>query len=151
MAEISHLAEAWTSFSWPKTIPFCFSCQDCRSRRVTALQFLLFVFLCTYSTILDLGYVNFLAFEGNCARKIISGVDARISLHFIGDAVNSKGAKLHSIFPEPSSALIACVRYPCSATSLQQKEFTDIDGNGHFSREVSVATLTAIGAQKSQH
>ncbi len=90
------------------------------NRRVTALQFLFFMFLCTYSTILDLGYVNFLAREGNCARRSISGVDATICLQFIGNAVNSKGAKLHFIFPEPSSALIACIRDPCSATSLQQ-------------------------------
>ena len=97
MAEISHLAEAWTRLSWPKMIPFCFHVKaaevaaEVTSRaavstkmvagrsisarhRVTALQFLLFVFLCTYSTILDLGYVKFLAFEGNCARTSISGV-----------------------------------------------------------------------------
>ncbi len=62
-----------------------------------------------------------------------------ITLQFIGNAVNSKGAKLHSIFPEPSSALITCIRDPCSATSLQQNEFMDIRGaefmfkcHGHF-------------------
>jgi hypothetical protein len=167
MAEISHLAEARTRLSWPKMITFCFHVKaaevaaEVTSRAavstkmvagrsisahqiVTALQFFLFMFLCTYSTILDLGYVNFLACEGNCARTSISGVDATICLQFIGNAVNSNEAKLHSIFPEPSLALVACIRDACSATSLQQKESTDIGGNGHLSREVSVATLTAL-------
>ncbi len=116
------------------------------NRRVTALQFLFFMFLCMYTTILDLGYVNFLARDttGDCAWRSISGVDATISLQFIGNAVNSREAKMQCIFPEPSSALITCSRDPCSATSLEQKEFTDIGGDGHFSREVSVASLTAL-------
>ena len=39
-------------------------------------------FLCMYTTILDLGYINFVARDttGECAWKIISGVDATISL-----------------------------------------------------------------------
>ncbi len=130
MAEISHLAEARARLSWPKMIAFCFHVKaaevaaEVTSRaavstkmvagrstsahhRVTALQFFLFMFLCTYSTILDLGYVDFLARgTGDCARRRISGVDATISLQFIDNAVKSKEAKLHSIFPEPSSALI---------------------------------------------
>ena len=52
------------------------------------------------------------------------------ALQFIGNAVNSKEAKLHSIVPEPSSALITCIRDSCSATSLLQKEFKDIRGAG---------------------
>ena len=150
MAEISHLAEARTRLSrteWPR-ITFCFHVKAAEvaaevtslaavstkmvagrsisaHHRVTALQFLLFMFLCTYSTILDLGYVNFLARgTDDCARRRISGVDATISLQFIGNAVKSKKAKLHSIFPEPSSALIACIRDSRSATTLQQKGFT---------------------------
>ena len=73
------------------------------NRRMTALQFLFFMFLCMYTTILDLGYVNFLARDttGDCTWRSISGVDATISLQFIGNAVNSKEAKLHSMFPEP--------------------------------------------------
>ena len=38
--------------------------------------------------------------------------------------MNSKDAKLRSIFPEPPSALIACIRDSRSATTLQQKGFT---------------------------
>ena len=110
MTEISHFAEAWTSLSWPKTIAFCFHVKAAEvAAEVTALQFLFFAFLCMYTTILDLGYINFVARDttGDCAWKIISGVDATISLHFIGDVVNSKGAKLHYIFPEPSSARVS--------------------------------------------
>lgn len=133
MAEISHLAEAWTSFSRPKTIAFCFPAHGMPHYRVTALQFLLFMFICTYSTILDLGYLNFLARGADdCARRRISGVAATISLQFIGNAVISREAKLHSIFSEPSSVLITCIRDSCSATSLQQKEFTDIPRRAEF-------------------
>ena len=64
-----------------------------------------------------------------------------------GTLASERGRKC-DILPVVKSAfqqaLITCIRDPCSATSLQQKEFTDIDGNGHFSREVSVATLTAL-------
>ena len=47
------------------------------NRRVTALQFIFFMFLCMYTTILDLGYVNFLARDttGDCAWRSISGVN----------------------------------------------------------------------------
>ncbi len=107
MAEISHLAEAWTRLSWPKMIAFCFHVKaaevaaevTCRAavstkmvagrsisahHRVTALQFLLLMFLCTYSTILDLGYVIFLARgtggTGDCTRRSISGVDVLVCI-----------------------------------------------------------------------
>ena len=50
------------------------------------------------------------------------GVEATISLQFIGGAVNSKDeAKLNALPTEPSPALIASVRDFCLATSLQQK------------------------------
>ena len=150
MAEISHLAEARTRLSWPKMITFCFHVKaaevaaEVTSRaavstkmvagrsisdlhRVTELQFIFFIFLRIATT--HGGAVVSLQVQAD------TGVDATISLQFIGNAVNSSEAKLHSIFPEPSLALIERIRDHCSATSLQQKESTDIGGNGHFFRE----------------
>jgi hypothetical protein len=148
MAEISHLAEARTRSTKiiaERRIAESAAHGMPNRHRVTALQFRFFMFLCMYTTILDFGYVNIPARgTGDCARKSISGieatgcavvllqvqadtdVDATISLQFIGNAVNSKEAKTHYIFPEPPSALITCIRGSCSATTLQQKEFTDI-------------------------
>jgi hypothetical protein len=153
MAEILHLAEAWTRLSWPQMIPFCFHVKaaevaaEVTSRaavstkmvagrsildhhRVTALQFLLFMFLCTYSIILDLGHVNVLARgTGDCARKIISGVDATISLG---------GCATRSI---PGIAAVPHLTAGVRGSLPSQR---DAAGDGKVSCEVSVATLTAL-------
>ena len=104
MAKISHLAEARTRLTkrtvWPKKITFCFHVKaaevaaEVTSRaavstkmvagrsisdrlRVTALQFLFFMFRCMYTTILDFGFVNFLARgTGDCARSSVTGIAA---------------------------------------------------------------------------
>ena len=188
MAEISHLAEARTRSTKiiaerRITEPAAHGMPN--RHRGTALQFLFFcMFLCMYTTILDFGYVNFLARgTGGCARSSISGiaatggavvspqvqadtfVDAAISLQFIGNAVNSNEAKLHSIFPEPSSALITCIRESCSATTLQQNEFTvrgiydiaaqqyginaEVFGSVHFSAAIASHLAAGVGGSLS--